>query len=81
MAAKLLPLVQDAGAIDPVCGMTVNPATAKFRAEHGGRTYYFCCGGCQAKFTADAGRYLTAAPGGLKTRPSTVRPIIAGQGL
>ena len=51
--AKLLPLVQEAGAIDPVCGMTVNPATAKFRAEHDGRTYYFCCGGCQAKFTAD----------------------------
>jgi len=58
--AKLLPLVQEASAIDPVCGMTVNPATAKFRAEHGGRTYYFCCGGCQAKFTADPARYLSA---------------------
>ena len=67
-AAKLLPLVQEAGAVDPVCGMTVNPSTAKFRAEHGGRTYYFCCGGCQAKFTADPERYLTAA-GRSKDRP------------
>jgi Cu+-exporting ATPase len=68
-AAKPLPLVQDAGVIDPVCGMTVNPATAKFRAEHGGRTYYFCCGSCQAKFTADAGRYLKAARGRSEDRP------------
>ena len=26
---------------DPVCGMTIDPATAKYRAEHGGKTYYF----------------------------------------
>jgi P-type Cu+ transporter len=44
---------------DPVCGMTVNPATAKYRAEYEGHTYYFCSAGCQAKFTADPAKYLT----------------------
>ena len=28
------------GALDPVCGMTVDPATAKHRAEHGGGRRY-----------------------------------------
>jgi heavy metal translocating P-type ATPase len=47
---------------DPVCGMTVDPATAKHRAEHDGRTYYFCCGGCKTKFEGDPARYLAPAP-------------------
>jgi len=67
-AAKLLPMVQAPGAVDPVCGMTVDPATAKFSAEHQGKRYYFCCGGCQAKFTADPARYLMTA-GRSKDRP------------
>jgi YHS domain-containing protein len=44
---------------DPVCGMDVDPHTAKFRAEHGGRTYYFCAAGCRAKFIADPAKYLS----------------------
>ncbi|WP_084632659.1 heavy metal translocating P-type ATPase [Pleomorphomonas oryzae] len=43
---------------DPVCGMTVDPATAKYRTEHGGKPYYFCSEGCLKKFTADPQRYL-----------------------
>lgn len=43
--------------IDPVCGMTVVVATARHRAEHGGRTFYFCCGGCRQKFLASPERY------------------------
>jgi Cu+-exporting ATPase len=46
---------------DPVCGMTVDPATARHRAEHGGRTYYFCCAGCRSKFAADPAKYLRPA--------------------
>lgn len=38
--------------------MTVDPATAKYRTEHGGQTYYFCSEGCLKKFTADPQRYL-----------------------
>lgn len=43
---------------DPVCGMTVDPATAKHRTEHDGTTYYFCSAGCLTKFEADPQRYL-----------------------
>jgi Cu+-exporting ATPase len=57
-AAKLLPMVQAPGAIDPVCGMTVDPATAKFSTEYEGTRYYFCCGGCLAKFQADPERFV-----------------------
>jgi len=46
---------------DPVCGMTVDPHTAKHRAEHAGRTYYFCAAGCRTKFVADPEKYLSPA--------------------
>ena len=43
---------------DPVCGMNVNPASAKHVHEHGGKKYYFCCACCVEKFKADPPRYL-----------------------
>ena len=43
---------------DPVCGMDVDPHTAKFRADHAGRTYYFCAAGCRTKFIANPLKYL-----------------------
>jgi P-type Cu+ transporter len=46
---------------DPVCGMQVDPRTAKHSAEHGGDTYYFCAARCREKFAADPARYLEAA--------------------
>jgi len=49
-------------AVDPVCGMTVDPATARHRAEHEGRAYAFCGAGCRAKFVANPARYLDPAP-------------------
>ena len=45
---------------DPVCGMTVDPARAKHRLEHEGRTVSFCSAGCLAKFRADPDRYANA---------------------
>ena len=45
-------------AIDPVCGMSVDPHTAKHKADHGGRPYYFCSAGCRTKFLADPKKYL-----------------------
>ncbi len=47
---------------DLVCGMSVDPGTAKHRFEHDGTTYYFCCEGCRTKFAADPARYLAAGP-------------------
>ncbi len=60
------PLPSSAIAVkDPVCGMTVNPATTSHRAEHAGKTYYFCCGGCAQKFSANPEQYLSAPESGL----------------
>src|SRR5919198_5445696 len=60
------------GKWDPVCGMTVDAATAKHRAEHAGHTYYFCSSRCREKFEAAPACYLErvapepagATPGG-----------------
>ncbi len=51
----------DGKATDPVCGMRVDPATTPHRAEHAGRTWYFCNAGCRSKFLADPARYLQPA--------------------
>jgi Cu+-exporting ATPase len=47
---------------DPVCGMNVNPATAKHVHDHGGKNFYFCCVPCVDKFKADPAKYMGAAP-------------------
>ena len=43
---------------DPVCGMMVDPATAKAKAEYSGETYFFCHTGCAQKFQANPEQYL-----------------------
>ena len=48
-----------AEAIDPVCGMTVSVAEARYRAQHGGRDFYFCAASCRERFLASPERYLT----------------------
>jgi Cu+-exporting ATPase len=52
---------------DPVCGMSVDPARAKATHEHAGKKYYFCCAGCQQKFSADPAKYLQS---GLEAAPA-----------
>src|SRR5687768_2247914 len=47
-----------AAAIDPVCGMTVDPAEAAGSFAHEGTTYHFCSLGCRNKFAASPARYL-----------------------
>ncbi|WP_447974293.1 heavy metal translocating P-type ATPase [Nitrospira sp. Kam-Ns4a] len=56
-------------AIDPVCGMTVDEATAPASAEHGGKTYYFCAPGCKRTFLADPERVLREGPKGMAAPP------------
>jgi P-type Cu+ transporter len=46
---------------DPVCGMNVNPATAKHAYGHSGKDHYFCSAGCVAKFKAEPAKYLSTA--------------------
>ena len=48
----------EGGALDPVCGMTVDPHNAKHQASHHGHPYYFCSAGCKTKFTANPAKYL-----------------------
>src|SRR5438094_628641 len=60
--AHALQMAGPAPSIDPVCGMSVDPATARASASHAGRTYYFCCPSCKQRFEADPGRYLGEAP-------------------
>lgn len=45
-------------AIDPVCEMEVDIATARWVTEHEGRKYYFCAAGCQRAFEANPEQYL-----------------------
>ena len=54
--------VADGKVKDPVCGMTVDPATAGYTAMHNGKAYYFCSAGCKTKFEAAPQTYLDDAP-------------------
>jgi Cu+-exporting ATPase len=52
---------------DHVCGMSINPATAKHVHEYAGKNYYFCCAGCMEKFKSSPESYLNKRPSGLVT--------------
>jgi YHS domain-containing protein len=41
--------------------MTVDVATAEFRSEYRGVSYYFCCAGCQQRFEKGPERYVAGA--------------------
>jgi YHS domain-containing protein len=43
---------------DPVCGMDVDPRSAKQVSEHEGTTYYFCAPGCRRAFATEPAKYL-----------------------
>jgi P-type Cu+ transporter len=59
-----------ATAIDPVCGMRVDPATAKHRFAYNGQDYFFCSARCRERFEAEPEKFLQpkqaepAAPAG-----------------
>ena len=61
----------DGNAIDLVCGMTVEIATAKHIAEHNHQNYYFCGAGCKIKFVANPAKYLDVSA-------KVAEPVIAG---
>lgn len=44
--------------IDPVCGMTVDPASAAGSHQHEGKTYYFCNPSCLERFKAEPTKFL-----------------------
>src|SRR4029077_1358375 len=57
---------------DPVCGMYVEPASARGSAEYKGKTYYFCSPLCVERFNAEPDKYLAAKP------PQTVMVQLGG---
>lgn len=73
---------------DPVCGMTVDPASAEHSCKHQGAHYFFCCAGCLQKFKADPvgvlnGRLSTpvqAPPGAQYTCPMHPEVVQEGPG-
>ncbi len=65
----VLPSSELVTVLDPVCGMTVDPANTAHHARHGEVDYHFCSAGCLAKFTADPVKYLSAAP---RTEPAAM---------
>lgn len=59
------------GAVDPVCGMKVDIATARHVSEHHHQSYYFCSAGCKTKFQANPAKYLDAGE-------KVTEPVVAG---
>ena len=57
-------MASEATATDPVCGMTVDTATAEYRSFRDGKAYYFCSAGCKQTFDRDPARYIDGKGGG-----------------
>jgi xanthine dehydrogenase accessory factor len=60
LRAKLRPQysVRPEEAVDPICGMTVEVATARHASEYGGETYYFCCPACKREFDKEPEKHV-----------------------
>jgi xanthine dehydrogenase accessory factor len=56
------PVSGQPSAVDPICGMTVETANAKYTHVHEGTTYYFCCAGCKAEFGRSPEQYVASKP-------------------
>jgi Cu+-exporting ATPase len=58
--------------------MSVEAEKAKARVDHGGKMYYFCCGGCAQRFQQDPAKYLEAF-GGSKSMPTNMPTVAAAK--
>jgi xanthine dehydrogenase accessory factor len=45
---------------DPICGMSVDAGTAKYKSEYEGRSFYFCCNGCKQTFEKQPEKFAVA---------------------
>jgi len=74
-----LPILGSAPSVkDPVCGMMVDPQKAAGKAEHAGKTYFFCSLRCKERFEKEPEKFL-AAPGtaGMEHAHSAMPPTSA----
>jgi heavy metal translocating P-type ATPase len=67
-------------ATDPVCGMTVDPASAAHQSTYEGKTYYFCSAGCFERFEADPARYAHHVGGSHDDEPTAHTEPHTGHG-
>jgi Cu+-exporting ATPase len=67
-----------ASAVDPVCAMRVDPATAQHAVEHAGQRYYFCSGSCLEKFRSDPAKYLADSDGRPAAPPASAAAAAGG---
>ncbi|MEM0378941.1 MAG: YHS domain-containing protein [Thermosphaera sp.] len=52
-------------AVDPVCGMKVDPGKAKYKSVYKGKIYYFCSVRCLRAFEKDPEHYIVHGPTGM----------------
>jgi P-type Cu+ transporter len=71
--------IVDVSVKDPVCGMAVDPAQPRGKAEHAGQTYYFCSPGCMHKFVSSPAKYLSANRGAVESAPQARVPTKLNQ--
>ena len=62
---------ESAAVTDPVCGMKVDPATAKHRFSYRGQDYFFCSARCRTRFEAEPEKFLGPKE---SKRPEPVAP-------
>ena len=55
-------------ALDPVCGMHVNPATTPHHFSHAGADFHFCSAKCRERFATEPAKFLA---------PVEARPVVA----
>lgn len=56
-----IPTLQPAQGKDPVCGMMVHIATARYISLHEGKSVYFCCAHCKDSFDADPSQFASVS--------------------
>jgi YHS domain-containing protein len=68
-------------AIDPVCGMTVKTAGAKYTFDYKGTTYYFCSEGCKTSFSKEPEKYLKPSDAAKPMGKGMMGQGMKGQGM
>jgi Cu+-exporting ATPase len=69
-----LPVLNTPQAIDPVCGMKVDPRKAPANAQWNGKNYYFCNPRCHDRFLAEPLQYVDDNGAKLPPRPAAIAP-------
>ena len=61
--------------VDPICGMTVDPADAAGSFDYRGQTYYFCNPSCLQRFKAEPAAFVADTGTTDMAKPPTPKPV------